>query len=619
MRIAPLVFSVSVLSLALQPALANGAQVAELEQKIQAKQSEFDSYVSNLEQIRKSISLDEDELTRLKQQSADVEKARKAALLAMDKQYERLVANPILDISEAKDAYLYALNTQKLNKKKIKQQKATVTNSKDQLANSKMVRFGLLNQLENLKEQHSFARVERLRKEFQQGGKMEVSQSIACGGDVTFKQCAEQGNSLARKTATQMFTNNLVKGITEQVSSSNLTSAASGVKVVKQDILDSGFSGQGDYQVKLMVEMKGYLPNVQACRLLGLDYRYCAGGGEDFNVADFKESDAPANLNEPLSYLLTVRSNLFDDEVFIDGVSYGASKVEIMLPSGIHDVVVSKPGFQKYSAKVDLSRNKVIRAQLNRMVINLNTGDKFNDALANDLKGPALIAIEGGSYRVGDIQGKGLGNEISPAKVKIANTYGIGATTVTHAQFDAFVEATGYRTTAEKGEGCAIYTNGAPEFDKSLSWRNPGFEQANNSPVVCVSRTDAKTYTKWLSRISGYQYRLPSEKEWEIAARAGTTSDYWWGNKIGSGKANCGWCGTRWSNEGTSPVSSFKANKFGLYDTVGNVWELTSGERNIVRGGAWNFAPSLARVSSRLEISNSFKSNYIGFRVLREQ
>jgi len=131
-------------------------------------------------------------------------------------------------------------------------------------------------------------------------------------------------------------------------------------------------------------------------------------------------------------------------------------------------------------------------------------------------------------------------------------------------------------------------------------------------PVINVSWHDAQEYVSWLNgQVGGRPYRLPSESEWEYAARAGTVTRYTWGDSIsGRGLAHCYGCGSRWDNESTAPVGSFGANGFGLHDMHGNVWELVgdcwndsyegaprdgsvwrTGDCEIapVRGGSWDF------------------------------
>jgi formylglycine-generating enzyme required for sulfatase activity len=151
-------------------------------------------------------------------------------------------------------------------------------------------------------------------------------------------------------------------------------------------------------------------------------------------------------------------------------------------------------------------------------------------------------------------------------------------------------------------------------------------------------------YTKWLTEQTGFKYRLPTEAEWEYFARAGSDTDYWWGNEIGQGKACCDGCGAQWgwdAEKSTAPVGSFAANPFGIYDTVGNVWEWTcseytdkyneskkeencleiiktDGELVVLRGGAWNEKPESCRVSRRNALNPGERSPYIGFRVVRE-
>ena len=104
--------------------------------------------------------------------------------------------------------------------------------------------------------------------------------------------------------------------------------------------------------------------------------------------------------------------------------------------------------------------------------------------------------------------------------------------------------------------------------------------------MINVSWNDAQDYVEWLSAQTGAAYRLPSESEWEYAARAGTTTEYHWGDAIGVNRANCNGCNSQWDLERTAPAGSFRANGFGLHDMHGNVWEWVQDCRNDSYGGA---------------------------------
>jgi formylglycine-generating enzyme required for sulfatase activity len=129
-----------------------------------------------------------------------------------------------------------------------------------------------------------------------------------------------------------------------------------------------------------------------------------------------------------------------------------------------------------------------------------------------------------------------------------------------------------------------------------------------DQPVVKVSWHNAVAYAQWLSQKTGKRFRLPTEAEWEYAARAGTTTAYYWGEGIGNNNANCDGCGSRWDDKQTAPVGSFKPNAFGLFDMLGNVYEWTCSEYKAsydgseqkcavsaskypLRGGSWNYGP----------------------------
>ncbi|MHC4067735.1 MAG: formylglycine-generating enzyme family protein, partial [Planctomycetota bacterium] len=156
-------------------------------------------------------------------------------------------------------------------------------------------------------------------------------------------------------------------------------------------------------------------------------------------------------------------------------------------------------------------------------------------------------------------------------------------------------------------------------------------------PVVNVSWNDARAFVNWLSKRTGQEYRLPSETEWEYAARAGTTARYWWGDDVGSNNASCDGCGSQWDNKRTAPVGSFDANKFSLYDTAGNVrewvedcwnssyegaptdgraWSSGQCQYRVHRGGSFNSYPRDLRSADRSG-NPGHRKDYVGFRVAR--
>ena len=195
-----------------------------------------------------------------------------------------------------------------------------------------------------------------------------------------------------------------------------------------------------------------------------------------------------------------------------------------------------------------------------------------------------------------------------------------------------------YEVTREEYAAFALDSDGT-------SWREPGFAQGDDHPVVHITWPEAQTYAERLSQETGASYRLPSESEWEYAVRAGTTTRRYWGD---SSSAQCeyanGWeavasCDDGWVN--TAPAGSFKANAFGLFDMLGNVSEWTADcysrdvppvdgsawvgggdcSRRVLRGGSYGSHPRLLRSANRRSLSTgwswSFRSIGVGFRVAR--
>jgi hypothetical protein len=163
--------------------------------------------------------------------------------------------------------------------------------------------------------------------------------------------------------------------------------------------------------------------------------------------------------------------------------------------------------------------------------------------------GPEMVAVPAGKFMMGSPETE-LGRYDSEGpqhEVTVAHPFAVGRHAVTRGQFAAFVKATGHKMSGR--------------------WRNPGFEQDDRHPVVCISWDDAKAYAAWLEEITTRPYRLLTEAEWEYAARAGTTTPFWWGSSITPAQANyngnydyAGGSSTGEYRKGTVPVSSFQPN-----------------------------------------------------------
>lgn len=257
--------------------------------------------------------------------------------------------------------------------------------------------------------------------------------------------------------------------------------------------------------------------------------------------------------------------------------------------------------------------------------------------MGNGESAEATVSFFDKAYGVGECCGADvIANEYPQHRVRITRPFYLGTYQVTRGQFRKFVAETTYKTDAEKdcGWGWDQDEKRVRPSDK-YSWRNVGFEQTDEHPVVNVSWNDAVAFCKWLSQKEGKKYRLPTEAEWEYACRAGTRTRYSSGDdpealvKVGNvadaaKKArapDAGW--TIKASDGyvfTSPVGSFKPNAFGLYDMHGNAWQWCadlygegyyakspvndptgpgSGDDHVLRGGSWYFGPDFARSSFR--------------------
>jgi len=256
---------------------------------------------------------------------------------------------------------------------------------------------------------------------------------------------------------------------------------------------------------------------------------------------------------------------------------------------------------------------------------------------------PILVELPPGRYRMGRAEGDHPAArdpnrpewtqraEEPQVDVEIAYALAVGKFEVTFDEWDRCVAA----------GGCSY-----PGED--MGWGR------GDRPAINLTRADAEEYVAWLSRLTGQQYRLPSEAEWEYAARAGTTTARYWGDDVGHGSAACNGCGSRWDRRSTAPAGSFAPNAFGLHEMLGNAAEWVadcwhpsheghpgdgsarvetspwyrdgSCDRPVQRGGAYSYFPWTVRAAARSFFRRgvgpsgrpwSERSDAYGFRVVR--
>ncbi len=261
-----------------------------------------------------------------------------------------------------------------------------------------------------------------------------------------------------------------------------------------------------------------------------------------------------------------------------------------------------------------------------------------------------MVVIYTGTFDMGSPDTEdSRGDDESPVhRIKIT-AFAIGMTEITRGEFAEFVKDSRYST----GDKCWTLENGNYE-ERQGSWLEPGFPQNDKDPVTCINWNDARAYAKWLARKTGKKYRLPTEAEWEYAARDSTSTARYWGDNPDEACTYANGAdqtaqtliqgATSWyihqCTDGfayTSPAGRFKANAYKLNDILGNVWEWTEdsyhesyvgapndgrawqgeGTQHVLRGGSWNNSPPNLRAAIRYRADATLRFSSFGFRVAR--
>lgn len=262
---------------------------------------------------------------------------------------------------------------------------------------------------------------------------------------------------------------------------------------------------------------------------------------------------------------------------------------------------------------------------------------------------PELVVIPAGEFVMGASDNPaGEPDESPPHAVRISAPLAIGKFEVTREQYAAFVRESGH---AVRDAACMSVRGGKFLRSKKIGWESPGYPQTAGDPVVCVSWDDAQAYASWLARKTGKAYRLPSETEWEYAARAGGRDRYW-GSDAAAACQHANVADEAARNEvpgmtlfpcrdkypHTAPAGRFEANAFALHDMLGNAWEWVEDcwnpsyerapadgaawktgqcDQRVFRGGAWNSKPQNVRAGFRDREERGERHDNLGFRVVR--
>ncbi|MGC9422284.1 PEGA domain-containing protein [Vibrio sp.] len=330
--------------------------VAAIDGKISIKQNEIETIASEFETEGAKLQQLKNEQARLQRENEELQAKQNRAKSALDKQYNRLLEDPDTDLVSFQQRYQQAWADVKQNQSEQLLNQQAITESDMRLSQMKQKHARLKTELTNLQESKIEARVKRLSAELRESKVLESSFRTTCSTSMTLGECTNQGQHLTRQKAVNTFREQLLDQLTESViAKQNLRGVELNIHVQESQIIRSGFEGNNEYFTQLQAQLQAKPDAVAACKLLNVSSRYCLKGSADTKNSK-TDNKQWANVK--------VRSDQYNDIVTINGIQYGSTPVEIVLPAGRHQVTVAKDGFETYNRVVTINGNDTIWVKL---------------------------------------------------------------------------------------------------------------------------------------------------------------------------------------------------------------------------------------------------------------
>ncbi|CAH1554353.1 PEGA domain-containing protein [Vibrio rotiferianus] len=360
--------SVSALTIALACSMGStyslaqdGAQpdlVAAVDQKIEIKHQEIQDLDAKYDEQKSALRQLQNDKVRLASAGEELEAKRNRAKSALDKQYSRLLEDPDTDLVSFQKQYQESWAAVKDNQTEQLKLTQSIEESESRLSQLKHKLARMNSEYTNLQESRFDARVKRLETELRESAVLETRYTTNCSPSMTLGECSSQGQYLTKQKAVNTFKGKLINDLTEsELVRQNLQGVQLNIYVQESQVIESGFSGNGDYATHIQAQLQARPEATAACKLLGLSTRYCLNGQATTKTSSKKQP--------PKSWVnLTVRSDQYGDAVTINGVSYGSTPVELMLPKGKHQVTVSKQGYETYNREIYLNNRDTVWVKL---------------------------------------------------------------------------------------------------------------------------------------------------------------------------------------------------------------------------------------------------------------